>query len=419
MIIGVLVFLSLILALLGYIGYTILTYHRQEAEERAGCGCFLFCLVGVPIVIQATLFVRTIPKVLQVRTYGLDLAEIHQASHISETTSRFWELKRLLPELRERVDAPDDPIWSRARDEIRDRLRPAVRFGRDAWATFVTWGASLSDAAPPVTEERAIIAAVERLTGEDQLPVRIRQYGTDVEQFQLPDRTSIQLYVEGYIGQSLAMHLFYLNEDVALLYFGSSVGGTGWNLFGARKNQELSEIEEVCLDVVRILLVIAVMLVLAFAIQRCFRWLTLSLIGRILWLGKDDHFLRFEREVYDPMRYLVTLTLFALIGLPLYLLTIEPYLILNHPTYWAFFLACLWKLLFAGILVEGIEHLVGTLFLRFGLDPMTTVWDNLVASLLAIALLLVFHNGWVAIFLALGIGMAQSLIAKFALAPSR
>ena len=295
--------------------------------------------------------------------------------------------------------------------------RWAEAFGHDVWQAFLEWGKSLVPSPEPVSDEKAILAALKRLTGKDDLPERIRQCAAKVGNVRVSSATSVQDYAKPIVSGTMG-NLFCPNEDVAFLRFGSSVGGKGGTLLDVAPNPKHSPAEEMAGEVFRSLWVSAILLVLGFAIQRCFRWFALSLPGRLLRLAGNKDFREFEREVYSPRLYLITLIGFGALSLPLNLLTLDPYLVLIHPTYWAFFLACLWNVMLAGLLVEGLEQLVGVVFLRFGIDPLRTAWDNVLAGALAVGLLLYFHNSWVSILLGLGIGMAQSLIAKFALPPA-
>jgi hypothetical protein len=421
--VGLLIVGGLWLGLLGIFAYYILFFDRLEVKERAGCGCALGVCIALPVAFQIFVFFRDLPRVAAIKKFGLGLADIHQAAHLSDTKARFMDppqeepFNQYLKKLEESINQPDAAIWQELRAKLRDRLGGPQRFGHDVWQAFLEWGKSLVPSPEPVSDEKAILAALKRLTGKDDLPEHIRQCAAKFGNVQVSSAISVQVRAAPIVSDAID-NLFYPNEDAAFLRFGSSVGGKGGALLDVGPNPKNSPAEEIQGAVFRVLWAFSICLVLGFAIQRCFRWFALSLPGRLLRLGGNKAFREFEREVYSPRIYLITLIVFVALSLPLNLLTLDPYLVLIHPTYWAFSAACLWNVMLAGILVEGLEQLMGVVFLRFGIDPLRTVWDNVLAGALAVGLLLYFENSWTSILLGLGMGMAQSLIAKFALPPA-
>ncbi len=176
MIVGAIIVGGLVLALLGLVGYFILFFDCLEGGERRGCGCFLVFCVALPLAIQGFVFFRFLPRVAAINEFGLGLADIHQAANLSATKARFTDppqeepFNQYLKKLEESVNQPNAAVWQEVRAKLRDRLGGPNRFGRDVWQAFLEWGKSLVPSPEPVSDEKAILAALKRLAGKDGLP---------------------------------------------------------------------------------------------------------------------------------------------------------------------------------------------------------------------------------------------------------
>jgi len=399
-------------------GILFLDRRRRQADEAyAAAGGSLptfrwlayavFGLVGVAVYaallgVPAYLLVRFAPVVWTANRQGLSPQEISFGGQLAEVRAMFGDLAARLPALEAARHDPGDPRWPELQRDLAARLGGGRRFGRDLGGAVIDWGRSLAaeqGAKPPVTVPDALLAAARRLSGGDDFPARMDRFRGAVAAAGY-STAEVNESVDGYTVQAMALNVFYPNDDIA--YLALSEG------FRPPPLGENRDDDQTALG----LFAAALVVVYALLVQRGMRLLTISLAGRLVGLRQVPLFRRFEREAFDPYRFLISAALVLTATAALAWVWIDPYYVLTYRHPGPYLATVLWNVLIGGVLVDGLNNLVSVGLIRRGVDPFRILLDNVAVAGVAVLILLYFQNSWFSIATSLAMGLAQSVVMK-------
>jgi hypothetical protein len=284
-----------------------------------------------------------------------------------------------------------------------ERLGGERRFGRDVWKSLLDFGKDTYDSQPsfnqflPAGERAYMLAAVSRMVGLDEA-------GRKMYELERPGASNEAYKIlptgKDYSVLFLLMHVFYPNDDLAYMQFGTGWGGEH-SLFALGSGQFSPA-----------LLVSGLVLVLwALLVQRSMRRVTITGFGRLLGLRGNPAFERLSKVAFNPWLQLLSLAVVIPLTWAFARMFMEDFYVLYFRSEINLILAVLYSALIGAALCEAIANILALLCIRFGLDPERVFVDNLIAAGLSIAVLLYFQNSWVSI----GSGLALGLVTGVAL----
>lgn len=272
----------------------------------------------------------------------------------------------------------------------------ATTFGRQTWPTLLEWGAKLAnerraeDPTYPAPSDRAsFVAAVDRLTGQDPLMLRLvaahEQHRNDVG----PGEAHPMVIL-------FAFHAFYAREDTAFLAFGD-----GW----LDRSERTADTKDT-------LLAICFMLAFGLALQRAARLLSIRVLGRRLGVADDPRLRGYDRTVFHPGLNLLSLAVVLPVSWLLARATLDPQHALYVRSELGLVLAVAWTVLIGSVFVEAFQHVITVFWVACGGDPERTVIDNVLCVGLTVSYLRFHDNGWVSVAAAVALGLALNVMHK-------
>jgi hypothetical protein len=355
-------------------------------------------VLGIPFLTLSSF----VPAVRHARQLNLTFQDIHVARQFQDAQQRFFKAQEFLLRMDRALDDPDAPVWQEAKDYVAFRLGGETRFGRDVWQAMIDWGRQIEEdrgaADAAVADTRAVRAALARLIGADDLAPRIAEFKKLCKDPPPARDKAADSVVDRYISGAMNLHIYYPNDDIAYLAMAD----------GIRR----LEPRDKAMATAASLTACAGFLVFGLFIQRGMRLITVSGAGRCLDVSETPLFLTFEREAFDPRRWLCTFAIVFPATAVLAWVQIEPYYVLVYQQPWGYLAAVAWNVIMGGVLIESVGNILSVLLIRCGIDPLRTILDNVAVLLLSVPILLYFQNSWYSIAAGAALGLLPNLAQK-------
>ena len=293
---------------------------------------------------------------------------------------------------------PGDGPYQRRKEWITGLLGGERKFGRDSWDEFVAFGKEraevyrkLNPAYPPDSERASVVAAIDRLTGDDGAWVPV----VELDKFGRPE-----VPINEFTWWPMAMHIFGANDDYPFVNFGE-----GWtHQAGAWGADEYDGYTGLGVG-----LGIAL---LGFALQLTARLASVRGLGSALGLRNNPTFREYDRVVFDPWWQLSSTTILLGIAWAVSRWTLEPFYVLYFQSELNLALAVVWTVLIAGAMVESVENVVTLITIKRGHDPQRTLWDNVAVVVIVVPIFMLLDVRPVGVVSAMAVGMATSFAYK-------
>jgi len=154
-------------------------------------------------------------------------------------------------------------------------------------------------------------------------------------------------------------------------------------------------------------------LILGATIGRGMRFITIGVFAAILGIGKDPakqaYSLAMRRRVprYAGLIVVIVFSFFVTQW------TIQPFFALYIKSDLRLFLIIVWTTILGGVLIGALRNIVTMLFIRMGVDPVKTIWDDVAASVLGGMMLILFQNSLVSVVASVAVGILPGIVYKW------
>ena len=307
---------------------------------------------------------------------------------------------------------PVESMFRARLNEIVKALKfPPDKFGRNIDDAILIWGADvveqereLEQLYPPSGKNTSLLAAWDRLNGR-----HIRATSTPV----------LEKLAQSNPWALVGFYVLFPNDDVTALAFGG-----GWRM-GERQLEPVNPFPQPGMpgmppppdfderfEFMMIPGIIGI-LILGATIGRGMRFITIGVFAAILGIGKDPakqaYSLAMRRRVprYAGLIVVIVFSFFVTQW------TIQPFFALYIKSDLRLFLIIVWTTILGGVLIGALRNIVTMLFIRMGVDPVKTIWDDVAASVLGGMMLILFQNSLVSVVASVAVGILPGIVYKW------
>lgn len=275
------------------------------------------------------------------------------------------------------------------------QLGGETKFGHSTWQSLLEWGREIHHADTgdeSLDEDEAVKTALRRMKGDDATSVKAGVvYNRFDSEFPLPGE-----HISYPRAIMCVVHAFYPNDDIVYLAAGYD---QAW-----RPEQDHG------------FWIFATMFfwstTLGIVVQWGMRWVTISLLGRVLGLPSNPLFEHYQRSMFSVWRQLLVFAIVFPVAFWLATRYMEPFYVLYLQSEFVLFAAVLWNVIFGSALFEGLENVITLFIIKAGKNPYRILWDYALVILVWIPGMLYLQNRWFSILSALALGISLNLLHK-------
>lgn len=305
-----------------------------------------------------------------------------------------------------------EEVFERKKEYLIEHFGGKRKFERNTWNAFLSWGEGLAqqrreegEPFPPSSDRASVIAALDRLTGYDQLDELI----ASAFQKKANAKRAASVSLSGYMTKALMMHVFYPNDEVIYLNLTPS-----WlkvareqRQQGVRRSKSSAPAEDLSFVAAVLFGMLAGLIPL-----RVLRIVTIRWLGWLLVIRDRPEYHRYEEHYFRS--WSSGLYIFVMPPLTWFVARyfLEPFFVFYILDEFSLFLVVAVSSVIGGALIEAIDHIVSMITIRLGHDPAAIILDNLIAAVLGGLVLWYFQNSWFSIAAALSVGLVLSLALK-------